>query len=107
MSPENHAMKVMAIWIGVSLAISMLVNFLMFTFLGEAAFPWNLVIIVGLFLFLARWVARRQLSGKGFGFGMQGFDKAKLTYVCNSCSQIYKGDVCPRCGFKGGQAAFA
>lgn len=103
MNPEANFMKIMMLWIGISLAISMGVNFVMFTFLGDAAFPWNLVVIIGVFLLLARWMARKQISMLKGGLG---FDATKLSYVCSSCSAIYKGSECPRCGRRGGSVSF-
>jgi hypothetical protein len=97
------------IWIGISIAISLTLSFLL-------PFPLSLVTIIGVFLamnyYIRRWQMRRMgmmssNSGAGGGFGsLFGGSGGGVNYVCIVCGQRFKGGTCPRCGSKMKRADF-
>jgi hypothetical protein len=98
------------IWIGISLAISLTLSFLL-------PFPLSLVAIIGVFIamnyHMRRWQMRRMgmmssnnTGGGGFGSLFSGSGGGGINYVCITCGQRFKGGSCPRCGSKMKRADF-
>jgi hypothetical protein len=97
------------IWIGISIAISLTLSFLL-------PFPLSLITIIGVFLainyYMRRWQMRRMgmMSGStgsgGFGSLFGGGGGVGVSYVCLACGQRFKGGTCPRCGSKMKRADF-
>ncbi len=91
------------IWIGISLAISLTLSFLL-------PFPLSLVAIIGVFIAMNYYMRRRQMrrmgmtgsntGGGGFGSLFGGSGGGGINYVCIACGQRFKGGSCPRCGSK-------
>ena len=96
-------------WIGISLAISLALSFLL-------PFPLSLITIIGVFLvinyYMRRWQMRRMgmmggsTSGGGFGSLFGGGGGGGVNYACIVCGQRFKGGACPRCGSKMKRADF-
>ena len=96
-------------WIGISLAISLALSFLL-------PFPLSLITIIGVFLvinyYMRRWQMRRMgmtgssTGGGGFGSLFGGSGGGGVNYVCIVCGQRFKGGTCPRCGSKMKRADF-
>jgi len=84
-------------WIGISLAISLALSFLL-------PFPISLIAIVGVFLamnyFMRRIQMRRMGMGGGGGFGGMMGGSGGINYVCIAWGHRFKGGTCPRCGSK-------
>lgn len=99
---EKEAMKRMILWTAIGIAISMAINFGMFALLGDAAFPWNIVVLVLAFLGIGFWYQRRMFKK----MGIVGNETSKIEYECLDCHVTYKGDRCWRCGKRGGKAIF-
>jgi 4-hydroxybenzoate polyprenyltransferase len=100
------------IWIGISLAISLTLSFIL-------PFPLSLVAIIGVFIamnyYIRRWQMRRMgmtssnTGGGGGGFGSLFGGSAGgggINYACIACGQRFKGGSCPRCGSKMKRADF-
>jgi O-antigen/teichoic acid export membrane protein len=93
-------------WIMISLAISIALNFLLWPYLGF----FTLIPIIGVFIGISYFVRRRQMArmgmgGQGGGFGgMLG--GGGISYVCIACGHKFKGGACPRCGSKMRRADF-
>jgi hypothetical protein len=97
-------------WIAGGLALSVAINFGMYSAFGDAAFPANIIVLAGIFLALGFYIQRRamrrmgMLSGSSSGFS---FGKAKgKGYECSRCGTLYKGVQCPKCGARGGKMVF-
>lgn len=107
---EKRIMKQMIFWLALGVGISLCVNFIMFGALGDAAFPWNLVVQMGVAVLLLYIMMRRQLSrmhgSGGAGIGLFG-NSSELRYRCRQCGTVYKGSKCKACGSKGGIAFFS
>jgi hypothetical protein len=103
---EKQMLKQMIFWTVLGIGISYGINFVLFSFLGDAAFPWNLIVILAVFLLVGRWLIKKQLRKSGFGLSGFGQDKTSLSYECRSCYTSYKGNKCPKCGSTGGRAVF-
>lgn len=93
-------------WIGISLAISLALSFLL-------PFPISLVAIIGVFLAMSYYMRRLQMrrmgamGGGGFGGGIfGGGGSGGVNYVCIACGHRFKGGACPRCGSKMKRADF-
>jgi hypothetical protein len=97
------------IWIGISLAISLTLSFLL-------PFPLSLVAIIGVFIAMSYYIRRRQMQrlgmmgnntgGGGFGSLFGGSGGGGINYACIACGQRFKGGSCPRCGSKMKRAEF-
>ncbi len=98
------------IWIGIALAISLTLSFLL-------PFPLSLVAIIGVFIamsyYIRRWQMRRMgmmsnnnTGGGGFGSLFGGSGGGGINYACIACGQRFKGGSCPRCGSKMKRADF-
>jgi hypothetical protein len=97
------------IWIGISIAISLTLSFLL-------PFPLSLVAIIGVFIAMNYYIRRRQMrrmgmmssntGGGGFGSLFGGSGGVGINYVCIACGQRFKGGSCPRCGSKMKRADF-
>jgi hypothetical protein len=98
------------IWIGISIAISLTLSFLL-------PFPFSLVAIIGVFIamnyYIRRWQMRRMgmmsssnTGGGGFGSLFGGSKGGGINYACLACGQRFKGGSCPRCGSKMKRADF-
>ena len=98
------------IWIGISIAISLTLSFLL-------PFPLSLVAIIGVFIamnyYIRRWQMRRMgmtgssnTGGGGFGSLFGGSGGGGINYACIACGQRFKGGSCPRCGSKMKRAEF-
>ena len=97
------------IWIGISIAISLTLSFLL-------PFPLSLVAIIGVFIAMSYYIRRRQMrrmgmmgsntGGGGFGSLFGGSGAGGVNYVCIACGQRFKGGSCPRCGSKMKRADF-
>ena len=97
------------IWIGISIAISLTLSFLL-------PFPLSLVAIIGVFIAMSYYIRRRQMrrmgmtgsntGGGGFGSLFGGSGGGGINYVCIACGQRFKGGSCPRCGSKMKRADF-
>jgi hypothetical protein len=88
----------MAVSLGISLAISMLVPF-----------PLSIAAIFGVFILLNFYMRKRMMRrmGMGGGVGMFGsvssssmFGDSSLKYYCMSCGTKHKEAACPKCGSK-------
>ena len=88
----------MAVSLGISLAISMLVPF-----------PLSIAAIFGVFILLNFYMRKRMMRrmGMGGGVGMFGsvssssmFGDSSLKYYCMSCGMKHKEAACPKCGSK-------
>jgi len=90
-------------WITISVVVSVSINFGMYYALGDAAFPWNFVVIIGLFLLIGFMAQRRAMKKMGMLPGKAG----KTQYQCFKCGEFYKGNVCPKCGARGGKMVFS
>jgi hypothetical protein len=93
-------------WIGLSLAISFALSFIL-------PFPVSLIAMIGVFVTITYYMRRRQMRqmgmrGGGFGsmFGGSGQGSGGINYICISCGQKFKGGSCPRCGSKMKKADF-
>jgi 4-hydroxybenzoate polyprenyltransferase len=103
MNPDTKKfLQSQMMWIGISLAISIALSFLL-------PFPISLVAIIGVFLAMNYFIRRGQMrrmgmigSGRGFG-GMFG---GGINYVCLACGQRFRSGTCPRCGSKMRRADF-
>ncbi|HEX6067693.1 MAG TPA: hypothetical protein VFZ05_02730 [Nitrososphaera sp.] len=94
-------------WIMVSLAISIALNFLLWPYLGFL----TLIPIIGVFLGISWFVRRRAMArmgmgGQGGGFGGMLGGGSGISYVCIACGHKFKGGACPRCGSKMRRADF-
>ena len=97
------------IWIGISIAISLTLSFLL-------PFPLSLVAIIGVFIAMSYYIRRRQMrrmgmmgsntGGGGFGSLFGGSGGGGINYACIACGQRFKGGSCPRCGSKMKRADF-
>lgn len=97
------------IWIGIALAISLTLSFLL-------PFPLSLVAIIGVFIAMSYYIRRRQMrrmgmmgsntGGGGFGSLFGGGGGGGINYACIACGQRFKGGSCPRCGSKMKRADF-
>lgn len=88
-------------WIAVSLAISMLLNFLLWPYLGF----FTIIPIIGVFVAMSYFIRKRQMArmgigGQGGGFGGMLGSGSGTNYVCIACGHRFKGGACPRCGSK-------
>ena len=110
MNPDTKRfLQTQMMWIGISLAISLALSFLL-------PFPLSLVAIIGVFLvmnyYIRRWQMRRMgMMGGGAGGvggfgGLFGAGGGGVSYVCIVCGQRFKGGTCPRCGSKMKRADF-
>lgn len=108
----NKAMKKMFFWLIIGIGISFGVNFGMFMLLGDAAFPWNIIVLVGIFMLLGYLVQKRELKKVGAwkdkpkGSGWFRSKSGGRGYTCYNCGETYKGDRCPKCGARGGRMQF-
>ncbi len=89
----------MAVSIGISLAISVILPF-----------PISLVVIIGVFILLNFYMRKRMMRKMGMGGGGLGmfgsmspssmFGDSSLKYYCMSCGTQHKQAACPKCGSK-------
>jgi hypothetical protein len=112
-SDTKNFLQNQMIWIGISIAISLTLSFLL-------PFPLSLIAIIGVFIAMSYYIRKRQMrrmgmmgsdtGGGGFGslFGGSGGGGGAggINYVCISCGQRFKGGSCPRCGSKMKRADF-
>ena len=110
-SDTKNFLQNQMIWIGISIAISLTLSFLL-------PFPLSLVAIIGVFIAMNYYIRRRQMrrmgmmssntGGGGFGslFGGSVGGGGGINYVCIACGQRFKGGSCPRCGSKMKRADF-
>jgi O-antigen/teichoic acid export membrane protein len=94
-------------WIMLSLAISIALNFLLWPYLGFL----TLIPIIGVFLGISyivrkRAMAKMGMGGQGGGFGGMLGGGGGISYVCIACGHKFKGGACPRCGSKMRRADF-
>lgn len=117
MSNDDYMRKFMLrqfLFIGVGLAISFSVSIGMWYLMGDAAFPWNILIIVVLFMAMGYFVQKRQMKSAGIwkndgpkkGSGWLSKKIVGRKYTCYNCGTDYKGDRCPNCGARGGRMQF-
>ena len=99
---EKKAFKYNMLMLGVSLAISFSISFGMYAILGDAAFPWNLIVTIGVFIALTFFVQRRQFRK----MGLLGSGIGKKSYTCYQCGTTHKMNACPKCGARGGRINF-
>lgn len=97
----RKSMKKTIFWLMVSLAIAMAVNFIGYYLFGDAAFPWTIVALVGIFILMSYAIQRRELQKAGLLPSKSG-----KGYSCHNCGSQYKGDHCPNCGTRGGKMKF-
>jgi len=101
---EKQGIKRLIIWTFAGLGISIAINYGLFFLLGDAAFPWNFVIMIGFFLGFGIWYQRRQFKKMGM---LGGNDMpANFALQCLSCGTTFKGRNCPKCGSLGGKTVF-
>jgi uncharacterized membrane protein YgcG len=114
-SDTKNFLQNQMIWIGISIAISLTLSFLL-------PFPLSLIAIIGVFIAMSYYIRRRQMrrmgmmgsstggsgGGGGFGglFGGSGGGGGGINYACIACGQRFKGGSCPRCGSKMKRADF-
>jgi hypothetical protein len=87
------------VWIGISLVISFAVNIGMWLLLGDAAFPWNILVVVTVFIGFGYFMRARAMKKMNDG-------SKHIRYVCNKCGTDYGGTLCPQCGNRGGMVYF-
>lgn len=106
----RRSMKRMVIWLGIGVALSMSINFGLFYMFGDAAFPWNIFLLVGVFMLMAYMIQKRELKKAGFSRDKKSggwFSGVKgKGYTCYNCATKHKGDRCPNCGARGGRMSF-
>ena len=88
-------------WIAVSLVISMVLNFLLWPYLGF----FTIIPIIAVFVAMSYFIRKRQMArmgmgGQGGGFGGMLGSGGGTNYVCIACGHRFKGGACPRCGSK-------
>src|ERR671914_2626977 len=112
-SDTKNFLQNQMIWIGISIAISLTLSFLL-------PFPRSLIAIIGVFIAMSYYIRRRQMrrmgmmgssnnnTGGGGGFGglFGGSGGGGINYACIACGQRFKGGSCPRCGSKMKRADF-
>ena len=111
-SDTKNFLQNQMIWIGISIAISLTLSFLL-------PFPLSLIAIIGVFIAMSYYIRRRQMrrmgmtgsstggsGGGGFGSLFGGSGGGGINYACIACGQRFKGGSCPRCGSKMKRADF-
>lgn len=111
-SDTKNFLQNQMIWIGISIAISLTLSFLL-------PFPLSLIAIIGVFIAMSYYIRRRQMrrmgmmgnsntggGGGGFGSLFGGGGGGGINYACIACGQRFKGGSCPRCGSKMKRADF-
>lgn len=107
---EKRMLLMNLVFIGVGLGISLAVNLVMFALLGDRAFPWNLGVMVVIYLVFGMAIQRRMIRRANSGQKASFFSLPKPEvnkYRCSNCGKSYKGDKCPDCGFHGGSVIFS
>ena len=117
MSSDDTMRKLMLrqfIWIIAGLGMSFAISMGLWYAFGDAAFPWNIVILVGLFMGIGYVIQKRQLKKMGItpdkpstSAGRKSwFSKATKRgkeYTCFGCGTVHRMDKCPKCGSRGGK----
>lgn len=88
-------------WIGISLAISLALSFIL-------PFPISLVAMIGVFLFMTYVMRKRQMRRMGLarsGFSSFGTSKT-VDYYCMNCGTKHNHASCPHCGSRLKKAGF-
>ena len=94
---------IQVIWIGISLAISIALSFLL-------PFPLSILGVIGVFLLINFGLRRRQLkmglSGIGFSVLGSNNNSSGINYYCMNCGSKHREASCPYCGSKVKRAGF-
>ena len=97
-STLRPVLKRQILFVGISLAVGILLSIFIDPLVGLAA---NVGIFVAAVMYI-RWRQRKALSAFGFGDETAGRghsgDSVKLKYVCLSCGAEVKGVKCKSCG---------
>lgn len=97
-STLRPVLKRQILFVGISLAVGILLSIFIDPLVGLAA---NVGIFVAAVMYI-RWRQRKALSAFGFGDETAGRghlgDGVKLKYVCLSCGAEVKGVKCKSCG---------
>lgn len=85
----------LAIWLGISFAISILLPF-----------PFSIVVVIVIFILLNLYLRKKMTERMGIGGGvgifgsMSSANDSSLKYYCMSCGRQHKETACPECGSK-------
>jgi hypothetical protein len=104
MNPDTRKFfSTQMMWIGISLAISLALSFLL-------PFPISLVAIIAVFLSISYLTRRMQMRHMGIRGSIStsflGGDSSKVNYYCLSCGYKHSDSACPRCGSKMRRAGY-
>ena len=96
-------LQVQLVWIGISLAISVIVSILL-------PFPYDLLAMIGAFIGLSYIIRQRQMKkirsmGGPAGFSSM-FGQRTVSYYCMSCGAKHNESRCPNCGSNMRKAEF-
>lgn len=88
-------------WIGVSLAISLALSFIL-------PFPISLVAMIGVFLFMTYILRKRQMRRMELArSGISAFGTSEtVNYYCMNCGTKHNQSSCPHCGSRMKKAGF-
>jgi hypothetical protein len=91
-------------WIGISMAISLALAFLL-------PFPFDIIAIIGVFLSINYFIRQRQMRKMGLNawsfFGSSaGPGNQSVNYYCINCGTRHNQASCPNCGSKLKKAGF-
>ena len=91
-------------WIGISMAISLALAFLL-------PFPFDIIAIIAVFLGINYFIRQRQMRKMGLNawsfFGSSAGPKNQsVNYYCINCGTRHNQAACPNCGSKLKKAGF-
>ncbi|MGD1834546.1 MAG: hypothetical protein ACPKQO_02355 [Nitrososphaeraceae archaeon] len=80
-------------WISLYFAISFIISLIV-------PFPYSLVVIISVIIFLSFYVRRRQMQKIGSENMSSMFNTKKVNYYCMACGTKHDNIMCPKCGSK-------
>ncbi len=97
-------LKVQLMWIAISIAISLVLAFIL-------PFPFDIIAIIAVFLSINYFIRQRHMRRMGLNawsfFGSApGSDKQGVNYYCMNCGTKHNQAACPNCGSKLKKAGF-
>jgi hypothetical protein len=98
-------LKVQLIWIGISIAISLTLAYVL-------PFPFDIIAIIGVFLSINYFIRQKQMRKMGLNawsfFGSSSASgKQNVNYYCMNCGTKHNQAACPNCGSKLKKADFS